>query len=81
MTSLTAQHCVTTQQHTVGQQHVVGHAQEQHVEVVQLVHCAHVVAAQLLVVDFAAHWADTVPVAASATNASTNRETTTFFMI
>jgi hypothetical protein len=52
----------------------------QHVEVVQLVHCAHVVAT-LVVVVFAAHWAETVPVAASATNASTNRETITFFMI
>jgi hypothetical protein len=38
LTSLTAQHCVTTQHATVGQQHVVGHAQLQHVEVVQLVH-------------------------------------------
>jgi hypothetical protein len=65
---------------TVGQQHVVGHAQLQHVEVVQLVHCAHVVAT-LVVVAFAAHWAETVPVAASATNASTSRETITFFMI
>ena len=51
---LTSQHCVTTQHATVGQQHVVGHAQLQHVEVVQLVHCAHVVAT-LVVVAFAAH--------------------------
>jgi hypothetical protein len=36
--ALTAQHCVTTQHATVGQQLVVGHAQLQHVEVVQLVH-------------------------------------------
>jgi hypothetical protein len=35
---LTSQHCVTTQHATVGQEHVVGHAQLQHVEVVQLVH-------------------------------------------
>jgi hypothetical protein len=48
--------------------------------VVQLVHCAHVVAT-LVVVAFAAHWAETVPVAASATNASTNREMTTFFIL
>jgi hypothetical protein len=71
---------VTTQHATVGQQDVTGHAQLQHVEVVQLVHCAHVVAT-LVVEAFAAHWAETVPVAASATNASTNRETITFFMI
>jgi hypothetical protein len=52
-----------------------------HVEVFwQLVHCAHVVAT-LVVVVFAAHWAETVPVAASATNASTNREMTTFFIL
>jgi len=38
LTVLTSQHCVTTQHATVGQQHVVGHAQLQHVEVVQLVH-------------------------------------------
>ena len=54
LTVLTSQHCVTTQHATVGQQHVVGHAQLQHVEVVQLVHCAHVVAT-LVVEAFAAH--------------------------
>ena len=71
---------MTTQHATVGQQHVTGAGQQQLVEVVQLVHCAHVVAT-LVVVAFAAHWAETVPVAASATNASTSRETITFFMI
>jgi hypothetical protein len=34
-----------------------------------------------VVAGFAAHWAETVPVAASATNASTNRETITFFCV
>jgi len=38
LTVLTSQHCLTTQHATVGQQDVVGHAQLQHVEVVQLVH-------------------------------------------
>ena len=38
LTSLTAQHCVTTQHATVGQQHVTGAGQQQLVEVVQLVH-------------------------------------------
>ena len=38
LASLTSQHCLTTQHATVGQQHVTGHGQQQHVEVVQLVH-------------------------------------------
>ena len=75
---------MTTQHVTVGQQHVVGvvgQQQLQHVEVMQLVHCAHTVAALVVVAGLAAHWAETVPVAASATKASTSRETITFFMI
>jgi hypothetical protein len=73
---------VTTQHATVGQQHVTGgHAQVQQLEVTQLVHWAHVVATLVVVVALAAHWAETVPVAASATKANTNRDTITFFMI
>jgi hypothetical protein len=50
------------------------------VEVVQLVHCARVVAT-LVVVALAAHWAETVPVAASATKTSSSRDTITFFIL
>jgi len=88
-----AQQVVTTQHavagHFTGQAHVVGHAgahvvgqheeaQEQHDAVVQLVHCALVVAA-VVVVDDAAHWAVTF-VAANSESATNNANTaTTFF--
>jgi hypothetical protein len=84
---------VTTQQHVAGhftgQQHVVGHAgahvvgqhavgQQQHDAVVQLVHCALVVHADV-VADVAAHWAVTF-VAANSESATNNANTaTTFF--
>jgi hypothetical protein len=89
-----SQHLVTTQQHVAGHfvgqahvvgQHVVAHAvgqhvvgQEQHDAVVQLVHWALVVHADV-VADDAAHWAVTF-VAANSESATNNANTaTTFF--
>ena len=89
-----SQHLLTTQHdvagHFVGQAHVVGQhvvahvvgqhvvAHLQHDEVVQLVHCALVVHADVVAGD-AAHWAVTF-VAANSESATNNANTaTTFF--
>ena len=81
VTTVTAQHLVTTQVVTTGQHVTTGHGQQQTAAVVQLVHCALVVVA-LVVVVAAQVAADTTPVAENAaTRASTNREMAIFFMI